>query len=389
MSYSFGPIYRTATSTLSTQAEALGRIQEQIATGSRILRTSDDPSDAHRIIAITQETNRIDSYVSEVEDTITRLDNSLSVLQSVSEQITSITGDLTMVLSSGTSARKGVAAGIDDAIRSLIYLANTDQEGQYFFGGDSSASKPYAIEEQNGQITRVVYQGSQRQRNAEIAPGVDIPVTLIGDDVFRANNELDTVMFGGSTGAALGTGTSSVTGDVKLDVTNDGTNYKLSIDGGLTTVTVPIGGEANTAVTDSRTGQVLYVDTTGLTDTGTEKISVNGTHDIFNLLINLRDLLNSDEDVQDQLTNATVALESVHEKITQGFATIGSRSITLETVKDSFENIKVNSQEEVSRLEEADIAQLAIDLTRREILYEMSLSVSGKLLSMNLLDFIR
>jgi predicted HTH domain antitoxin len=40
-------------------------------------------------------------------------------------------------------------------------------------------------------------------------------------------------------------------------------------------------------------------------------------------------------------------------------------------------------------LEEADIAQIAIDLTRREVLYEMSLSMAARLLSMSLLDFLR
>jgi hypothetical protein len=76
-----------------------------------------------------------------------------------------------------------------------------------------------------------------------------------------------------------------------LTVEHDGTNYRLSIDDGATWVTVPAGGQANQAVTDSRTGRVLYVDTTGIQSTGTELVRVPGTYDIFGTLISLRDLL--------------------------------------------------------------------------------------------------
>jgi len=39
-------------------------------------------------------------------------------------------------------------------------------------------------------------------------------------------------------------------------------------------------------------------------------------------------------------------------------------------------------------LQEADIAQIAIDLSRRELLYQMSLSLAARMMSVSLLDFI-
>ena len=53
------------------------------------------------------------------------------------------------------------------------------------------------------------------------------------------------------------------------------------------------------------------------------------------------------------------------------------------------ENMQFNTKDETTRLQEADIAQISIDLSRREVLYQMSLSVAGKLMSTSLLDFIR
>ena len=67
---------------------------------------------------------------------------------------------------------------------------------------------------------------------------------------------------------------------------------------------------------------------------------------------------------------------------------MGMKMGFLETLKGNLDNIKFNVEEEKISLEEADIAQIAIDLSRHEILYQMSLSVAGKLMSMSLLDFL-
>jgi flagellin-like hook-associated protein FlgL len=68
---------------------------------------------------------------------------------------------------------------------------------------------------------------------------------------------------------------------------------------------------------------------------------------------------------------------------------VGSRIGFLDNLKDSLKNLKYDTEDETTRLQEADIAQIAIDISRREILYQMSLSVAGKLMSVSLLDFIR
>ncbi|GAG40756.1 unnamed protein product, partial [marine sediment metagenome] len=46
------------------------------------------------------------------------------------------------------------------------------------------------------------------------------------------------------------------------------------------------------------------------------------------------------------------------------------------------------TEDEATRLQQADIAQIAIDLSRREVLYQMSLAVAAKLMSLSLLDYI-
>jgi flagellin-like hook-associated protein FlgL len=247
------------------------------------------------------------------------------------------------------------------------------------------------IERDNGEITSVTYQGSYTNRKIEVAPGLESSTFLVGDDIFRSDDR-GAPAFWGDTGAACGTGTASVRGNAWLTVTGSAGNYVLSIDGGLTTFNTD-GTDTNLMVTSSITGEVLYVDTTGITDIGTDLVSVPGTYDLLSTLISVRDILKnqnglSESQVRELQSVSLNSLEEVEELLVQAEVSIGSKIGFLDNLKESLTNLSYNAEDEVTRLQEADIAQIAIDLSRREVLYEMSLSIAGKLMSMSLLDFI-
>jgi flagellin-like hook-associated protein FlgL len=155
-------------------------------------------------------------------------------------------------------------------------------------------------------------------------------------------------------------------------------------------------GASNVAVVNSTTGQVLYVDVTGMTGSGTEPIRVPGTYDIFNILINARALLNDEQGVLSGnaaqwhgMVDSTIeSMQQAQEKLTRAFPKVGGRISTLLTLRDSLEDMKFNSDEEIGRLQDADITQVAVDLARHEVLYQMSLSVAAKMFSLSLMDFI-
>jgi len=299
----------------------------------------------------------------------------------------------TMSGTTSTQVRRTLATELNNALEQIVSFANSERLGQYLFAGAKSEQAPYQVERDgNGQIVRVTYQGSQQEQNVEIIEGMEISALLVGDRLFRDDTR-QTPIFYGSTGAAAGTGTSSVRGDVYLTVAGSPGNYQLSIDGGASWVTVD-GTETNAAVVHSETGEVLYVDATGIKQTGTEPIRVPGTYDIFNILIYARDLLNNtqtlDDKTLDSLMGATLAsMQEVEQKLVRSFPIIGGRIETLSNLKDSMEDMKVNSEDEVSRLLDADITQLSIDLARHQLLYEMSLTAASKIFSTSLLDFLQ
>lgn len=384
-----GNIYNNVSFALSLHTEAMTRLQEQVATGSRINRASDDPSAAYRVLGLNSQKSLLENYMDGLMEVVTMLDVSYTAIDSMKHALSKVTARLTGI--SGTVGATGIAEEVNNWLENIVSLANTNHMGQYLFGGSNTGSAPYVVERTDGKITSVTYQGSLEDRDVEVAPGVEASAFHVGDNIFRSNNR-GAPVFSGDTGAAAGTGTSNVSGDVWLTVTGSAGNYDLSIDGGLTTFNTD-GTDTNLAVTDSRTGKVLYVDTTNITTTGVDWVRVPGTYDIFNALIAIRDRLETEggltyAQLEELRNNALQSLEELRNLLLQSSVSMGSRIGFLDDLKDSLNNIKYDTEDEATRLQEADIAQIAIDLSRREVLYQMSLAVAAKLMSLSLLDYI-
>jgi flagellar hook-associated protein 3 FlgL len=393
MSGTLGTIYNNISFALNLHSDAMSRLQEQASTGSRINRASDDPSAAYLVLGLNSEEMSLENYLDNLSEVVSGLELSSSIVDHVMSAIVETKTQLTQILGGiyNEDGRRILSEGVNDRLEQVVLLANTKYLDQYIFGGGNTMSVPYVAERADGDITRVTYQGSVESRNVEVAEGVQTDAFYAGDNVFGSDRRT-TPTFLGETGAAAGTGTSSVTGYTWLTVTGSAGNYDLSIDGGLTTFNTD-GTDTNLAVTDSTTGEVLYVDTTGITGTGDALVSVSGTYDVFDTLITIRELLinergYSESQLRELLNDTFGALDELDNLLAQNQASMGMKIGFLSKLENSLKDREYNSEDETTRLQQADIAQVAIDLSRREVLYEMSLSVAAKLMSMSLLDYL-
>lgn len=393
MSGALNSIYNNVSYALYLHSVEMARLQEQTTTGSRINRPSDDPSSAYSVATLNSQQNSLENYINNLSDIVSTLELSSTVIQDIESALTDTKVRLTQITGGiyNESARKSVAAGINDILEHVVSLANTKNMGQYLFGGNNTTSAPYLVERTDGEITAVTYQGDSENRQVEVAPGIKSSAFCVGSDIFGSSDRSDPV-FLGDTGAKAGTGTSNIQGNTWLTVSGTAGNYILSIDDGLSTFNTD-GADTNLAVTDSRTGKILYVDTTEISSAGTEMVSIPGTYDIFSTLISIRDMFKNERGLSNaQLRklqeNSLTALDEVNELLVQAEVSIGSKTGFLENLKDSLDKLKYDAEDQATVIQQADIAQIAIDLSRREILYQMSLSVAGKLMSMSLLDFL-
>ncbi|MEK7992829.1 MAG: flagellar hook-associated protein FlgL, partial [Planctomycetota bacterium] len=345
MSSSLANVYNNVNYALQLHGAAMTRLQEQASTGSRINRVSDDPSAAYRVMGLNTEQRALDNYTDNLSEIVSLLDLSSTVVEEIASALTETRVRLTQIASGihSENARQRTADGINDILEQIVSLANTKHVGQYLFGGSNTTSAPYLVERANGEITSVTYQGSDVNRSVQVAPGVNSSAFYVGDDMFRSDDRGELV-FLGETGAKTGTGTSTVRGDTWLTVTGSAGNYSLSIDDGQTTFNTD-GTDTNLAVTNSATGEILYIDTTGITDAGVDMVRAPGTYDVFNTLISIRDILQNEKGLSgDQLRqlqdSSLISLEEVNGLIVEAEVAVGARVGFLENLKDSLKNLK-------------------------------------------------
>jgi flagellar hook-associated protein 3 len=388
-------IYKNSRWAIGQNSSILAALQQKAATGQEVNRISDDPTASNQILALMTDGRTKEQTLKTLDEIISTLDLSSSVIQSITGEFGRARSSLTSIISGtlNVDMRKALSADLDNILEEMVSLANTQRMGQSLFAGADSEQLPYTVErDEQGHITRVIYQGSLEERKVSITDGLKASAVLAGPTLFSSGDRQEPVFYG-QTGVTAGTGTSSIRGDVQLTITGSAGNWQLSIDGGANVVSVN-GTESNVAVVHSETGEVLFVDATGIQEAGVEPVRVPGTYDMFNALINARDLLKNeqnypDDQLQAMLSDTVSSMDKVNQRLVQAFPVVGGRLQVLTNFKESIEDMKLATDEDISRLQDTDITQVAIDLARYEMLYQMSLNVASRMFSMSLLDFMR
>ena len=307
----WGTIHDNMMSGLRDHGRALASLQEQVASGSRILRASDGPSKAHRIMSLQSQGQSLETYDGNIDRVVANLGQTATVLQELSDLLVHAKTLLTQAGSGTYSQAQRAINGeeIDQLLAQAGWLANSEVLGQRLFGGDSTQTQPYLVEQTGGRITAVTYQGSLTSSSVPVAPGDQQPGMMVGSDVLANNDRLQPILFG-DTGAAASAATSTVRGEVWLTVLHDtttyagatgvqagtrsaaedtivGTAHTLTIDADSNMVRLDSGGyvpyglggdDTNIMVTNGD-GDVAYVDVTALAGglTGTVEVAITAT----------------------------------------------------------------------------------------------------------------
>lgn len=166
---------------------------------------------------------------------------------------------------------------------------------------------------------------------------------------------------------------------------------QASIDGGKTKVAVDPTNN-NQAVIDSN-GAVLYADFTTTQRIAADPIRVEGTFDLFETLMQVRDTLLNESELshQDQGEVLNEQIQSVKDLmvgLTQGLTSAGARIQALDGLQTSLETLKFNSDTEASKIQDADIVEVATELSTVQTFYELILASSSRMLNLSLLDYI-
>ncbi|MCG9781164.1 flagellar hook-associated protein FlgL [Vibrio brasiliensis] len=169
----------------------LGQVMQQMATGDRLTKLSDDPMASIQLLNLDREGSAINQYQSNIANVKTALSSQEVHLDSVNESLKSI-NDLVLWGANGTLTdddRVGIITELESLRSSIVSSFNAqDEEGRYLFSGTktdtaalSNASGSYVIE------------GNNDKRVVTVAKGVSMEANMTAEEILDlgGNNVLN------------------------------------------------------------------------------------------------------------------------------------------------------------------------------------------------------
>lgn len=210
-------------SNLQANYYKLAELQQQVSSGKKLLRPSDDPGGQSLSLTLRGALADISRYKDSAADARTRLDEAASLATSANETLSSVREVVVRGLSDsiGPDARASLANEVDQLLQALLQTANTRTEFGYAFGGTEIGREPFAVQDTNGERS-IRWQGGESVARATIGAGDDIDMGLPGSQLFARISPTGT-KYGGVSGARAGTSSDQGTGFEELIVRHDAT----------------------------------------------------------------------------------------------------------------------------------------------------------------------
>lgn len=411
----------TLINTLARHQSQLDETQNQLGTGIKLSRPSDEPSAVANNMYFRTRVSELDQFMKNAGEGKSRLQQIDGQLERVTEILQRVRV-LTVQASNGIyQGDKGfeleVAIGkeINELLKATVDIANTrDATGRYLFGGHTIDRPPFeAVEakmkgikgiEVQDQIVGVDYRGDIGDQLREIERGEYVGVNVVGNKAFWGTNMSIT--------ANRDSSSYSATSDQRIKI--DGTEIPISVGDTLDDVIDKINsasidvkasklGSDNITLSSTSPHQIWLEDVEGgtvLKDLGlvevnyaeppsnySKEATVVG-NSIFDVMIQLRNDLTAKD--QERISGRDLAdIDMALENILRHRSIVGAKMNRLEEHEKRIDFDKTFMAELLAKNEAIDFPETIMNLKWLETIHQSALSVGSKVIKPTLMDFLR
>ena len=165
---------------IQTNLSRLERTENQISTGLRYNRASDNPTAVARIMDLRSSEARIEQHSRNAGNAVAWLNATDAAIQTAGDAVQrarelAVTGGNDVI---PAEEREAIAAEVDQLLEQLTDAANSKFNGDYLFSGHLTNTPAYAAG------TPPVYQGDLNAIEREINDGVRVQINSFGPNVF-------------------------------------------------------------------------------------------------------------------------------------------------------------------------------------------------------------
>ena len=182
MRVSTSQLYASNLAGINRQNAELAKVQNQLASGTKIQTPADDPAAATRIVDLNRMIDRNEQFKINGDFAFNRLNQSETTLDAVDSALNRVEGLIFSGMGQDTKTRPQLASQLKDELSIIVDLANTrDGNGDYLYAGFRTDTKPFDDTGAN-----VVYNGggATEKRNIQIAADRRVADGNSGQEVF-------------------------------------------------------------------------------------------------------------------------------------------------------------------------------------------------------------
>ena len=392
-------IYTQGLEAFQQQQVKLAKLQQQISTGIRLSKPSDDPAAASKVLELEQTVSLNLQYQSNINLAEQRLNQQDAVLANYDNLLIRVR-ELAIQANNAPldqTSRDAIAAEIDERLNELLSLANTiDSNGDYLFAGYQNDSAPFT-NATIGSRDFVNFNGDDGVRSVQISQNRQLPVDIPGREIFmevasaNALREIPDPANGGTgiiAPASVVDNSQFVPGDYEIRFVAPGIYDVFDVAGGVNIVT-------GATYTDGQAinFQGIRTSITGAPAAGDVfTISAGQFQDVFSIVASLSETLKSAPTADARAANigqSLADLDSAFENALNARTRIGGRLNALEAQREDNEAQVAVTRSTLSTLRDTDLAEAISQLTLEQTTLDAAQAVFARITSSSLFNFLK
>lgn len=382
------------------------KLMDQINSGKKITRPSDDPVIAMKgmryrteVVEVKQFQRNLNEGFNWMENSDAALDEAGSVLQRIRELAVQASND-----SYGEDERKNIAKEIERLQEHIVALANTKVGDNYIFNGTDTTNPPINMSEVDMDINKFIddlnaappvnpegyvigYKGQSYVYDTDIGSFIVKPiVNYKNPDYDQTDPTSEEFLNSPSESITIDAATGKIQ-YMKLETFNDRDGEKREMIKELTDTNNLVLSKQTAASTNTQDVKIEIMK--GVTIPINTKSSKAFSVELFSGLESVKKLLNDPTAKATEITKAIDLIGGFLDDIVSTRAELGAQVNRMEMVENRLLQQEVIANKTMSDNEDIDFERVIVDLKTQESLHRASLAAGARIIQPTLMDFLR
>lgn len=407
MRISTNQLYDRSIQSVLENSSELSNLQQQLASGKKLLRPSDDPVGAAQVVRLTEDLDKITQYKRNNDLLQSSLEKEEVILSSINDALNRAR---VLMVQSGNgvydeSDLKAIGIEIGEIRDEIFGLMNTrDSNGEYIFSGYQSETPAFTYDP-SSTGNKYNFAGDDGINKIRVSDTQTIQSNSSGKSIFEDVLARYTSSISGSIGVT--SASLSIVQQEAFDgfhennydaVTAANNQYRITV---LATNQVQIDniGTGTTIATQAfNSGQPFVFEGLEFTIAGTTGNTVdfdlnppekkNLAETLNDFFISLNDTSLSNEGFQEAIADALVGLDNGLVAVNDATSALGGRLNVAESVYESNLDLEIANKTARSVIEDVDYAEAVSELSKQETALQAAQSTFARVTGLSLFDYI-